>query len=112
MNSWSVIRAVAVAGAFVVTVGIAAADPGQVQQPDQSQQNQTPPPPQPATPPKDPMDEVVCKKEEATTGSRLGARKVCKTRREWKQIQDDARRMMQDADQASGTNNPTSGGGS
>lgn len=35
-------------------------------------------------PEKDPMDEVVCRREETTVGSRLGARKVCKTRRQWR----------------------------
>lgn len=52
-----------------------------------------PAPPAPgtqSTTERDPMDEIVCKKEEATVGSRLGARKVCKTRRKWRDEQRDA----------------------
>ncbi len=39
---------------------------------------------------KDPLDEIVCRKEEATVGSRIGARKICKTRRQWRDEQRDA----------------------
>jgi hypothetical protein len=30
------------------------------------------------------MDEVVCKRDQSTVGSRLDSRKVCKTRRQWR----------------------------
>ena len=40
--------------------------------------------------PKNDLDQVVCRYEEVT-GSRLGGRKVCHTRREWEQISADAR---------------------
>lgn len=32
---------------------------------------------------KKPGDEVICKRIEATTGSRMGAKKVCRTKAEW-----------------------------
>jgi hypothetical protein len=57
-------------------------------------QEVAPPAPPPASAPqtteKDPLDEIVCRKEEATVGSRLGARKVCKTRRQWRDEKRDA----------------------
>jgi len=37
----------------------------------------------------DPLDKVVCHQEE-TVGSLLPGRKVCHTRREWRQINDNA----------------------
>lgn len=36
------------------------------------------------------MDEVICKKFPAPTGSRLGARRVCDTRRNWEQMEHDS----------------------
>ena len=43
------------------------------------------PAPAPALP--DPDDEVICKKEEPRMGSVLGRRKICKTRREWREME-------------------------
>ena len=48
------------------------------------------PAPQPSTPPaakEDPLNKVVCRKEESL-GSRLNAKRVCLTVREWKDMQD------------------------
>src|SRR6185295_1791248 len=42
---------------------------------------------QPAPAPPDPDDEVICKKEEPRMGSVLNRRKVCKTRRDWREEQ-------------------------
>ncbi len=50
----------------------------------------SPSPPATQTAEKDPLDEIVCRNEEATVGSRLGSRKVCKTRRQWRDEQRDA----------------------
>jgi hypothetical protein len=56
--------------------------------------------PQPAeaapeqAPAQDP-DEVICKKLEADTGTRLGKRKECRTRREWDQIAEEAKQNLQ-----------------
>ena len=36
---------------------------------------------------KDKDDEIVCKKEPAPIGSRIGSRKVCRTVAEWRRIQ-------------------------
>lgn len=70
------------------------------------------PPPAPALPAtqtteKDPLDEIVCRKEEATVGSRLGSRKVCKTRRQWR---DDQRNATSD-DLPDGSLQPAPGSG-
>jgi hypothetical protein len=46
-----------------------------------------PPPPPPATADEDEtesMDVIICKTEPPEVGSRLGKRKICKTRREWR----------------------------
>jgi hypothetical protein len=53
---------------------------------------QTQPPEQ--APAQDP-DEVICKKLEADTGTRLGKRKECRTRREWDQIAEEAKQNLQ-----------------
>jgi hypothetical protein len=90
--------ALAVLGVFLLSGAAYASDtPAQPSQPSPPQGDQAPPPPgAPATPAapqtteKDPLDEIVCRKEEATVGSRLGARKVCKTRRQWRDEKRDA----------------------
>jgi hypothetical protein len=72
---------------------------------------QTAPPPPPAaegqpqaqqpasgTPEQAPAEdpnEVVCKKLEADTGTRLGKRKECRTRQEWNQIAEEAKRNLE-----------------
>jgi hypothetical protein len=59
-----------------------------------------PPAQQPATgtpeqaPAADP-NEVICKKLEADTGTRLGKRKECRTRQEWDQIAEEAKRNLE-----------------
>jgi hypothetical protein len=45
-------------------------------------------------PAKDP-NEVICKKLEAETGTRLGKRKECRTRREWDQLAEEAKENLQ-----------------
>ncbi len=49
---------------------------------------------QPAAPAEDPK-EVICKKLEADTGTRLGKRKECRTREEWKQIAEEAKQNLE-----------------
>ena len=41
--------------------------------------------------------EVVCRRVAAPTGSRIGARNICRTRAEWDAINRDARNEMEDA---------------
>ena len=41
-------------------------------------------------------DRVICREEEAPTGSRLGGHKVCRTKREWDQAARDAQDMLDD----------------
>lgn len=59
-----------------------------------------PPAQQPASgtpeqaPAEDP-NEVICKKLEAETGTRLGKRKECRTREEWDQIAEEARQNLE-----------------
>jgi hypothetical protein len=89
------VLALAVMGAFLLA-GVAyasdppsappAAPPAPPAESDAPTPPEAPPAP-PATQPteKDPLDEVVCRKEEGTVGSRLGSRKVCKTRRQWRE---------------------------
>ena len=115
MKNWVGIGAVAIVGALAFAA-VASADttppaPEQPTSPPQSApQPQPPQPQQPVMGPKDPLDEVVCKKQE-TSGSRIGGKKVCKTRREWIQASDDARRFMTNSDKAAGASNPSSGSG-
>lgn len=42
-------------------------------------------------------NEVICKKMEAETGTRLGKRKECHTRKEWDEIAEESRREMEKA---------------
>ncbi len=69
----------------------------------------TPPPPpsgeatttttpeQPAPEAADSNDQkVVCRKEEAMTGSRLGARKICRTVAEWRRISETAKQTVEE----------------
>ena len=60
----------------------------------------TPAPPAAAAPPaekakKNPMDEVVCKRLEIT-GSRLGPKQVCRTRRAWEEMTRDSQENIRD----------------
>jgi hypothetical protein len=92
------VSALAVVGTFLLTGAAFASNPPPAPPapPSPPTGDVAPPPPAPAAPPstqtteKDPLDEIVCKKEEATVGSRLGARKVCKTRRQWRDEKRDA----------------------
>jgi len=68
----------------------------------------TPPPPPPGetttTPAPEPDTQaaqsddqkVVCRKEEAMTGSRLGARKICRTVAEWRRMSETAKDTVQE----------------
>lgn len=47
----------------------------------------------------DPGDKVICKEEEET-GSRLGAHRVCHTKRDWERISRDAGDMVDQATKA------------
>jgi hypothetical protein len=69
---------------FVVLSGAALANEA-LPPPGQGTAQPAPSSTPPQTAQKDPLDEIVCRKEEATVGSRLGARKVCKTRRQWRE---------------------------
>jgi hypothetical protein len=42
-------------------------------------------------------DEVICKKLPAETGTRLGKRKECRTRREWQDIEAEAKQNLEKA---------------
>lgn len=74
-----------------------------------AEEAQTPPPAdaQTAAPPADPAaadaakptedpDEVICKRLEAETGTRLGKRKECRSRREWDEIAQEAKNALEE----------------
>ena len=109
------VRALAVAGAFALfaAAGVAMAEDTPATQPAPEQGATAPAQPVVRTgqEPADAQDEVVCKKEEATTGTRLGAKKICKTRREWDQLARDSQEALRHSQDASGRSNPTSGSG-
>ncbi|MBL8781708.1 MAG: hypothetical protein JNL06_12305 [Alphaproteobacteria bacterium] len=94
------VSALAVMGAFLLAGAAYASDtppaPPAPSSPPPQGEASPPPPGAPPAPPtsqtaeKDPLDEIVCRKEEATVGSRLGSRKVCKTRRQWRDEKRDA----------------------
>jgi len=46
--------------------------------------------------PIDNPDEIICKQTPPPTGSRLGGGRECHTRRQWEQMQKDAREVTQD----------------
>lgn len=87
--------------ALTATLGVAMAD--DTPPPSTTAPSNTTPPTPPAgqnAPPDaekpDPRDAVVCKKEPPATGSRIGAKKVCRTVREWGEIQAEAREVTED----------------
>lgn len=41
--------------------------------------------------------EVICRRIAPPTGSRIGPRRICKTRYQWDSIRDEARQLTQDA---------------
>lgn len=43
------------------------------------------------------LDEIVCKAEDPPTGTRLGARRVCQTQREWNEQRDRERQAIMNA---------------
>jgi hypothetical protein len=48
------------------------------------------------------LDKVVCKRLPPPTGSRLGARRVCLTEREWRQERQESREFMRNQQEKSG----------
>jgi hypothetical protein len=55
----------------------------------------------------DDLDRIVCKAPvDGDTGTRLPAKKTCHSKREWNEISDNARRLMDD--RVTHQNNPTS----
>ena len=79
----------------------ASADPAQTATP---QTQAAVPAAQPAAPDPD-LDKVECRTMEAKTGSRLGARRECRTKREWDDIMARDQREIQKM-QASGNLSP------
>jgi hypothetical protein len=55
-------------------------------------------------------DKVICKKVDVP-GTRIGGKKVCKTKREWAEIQRENADAVRSAQDAGLRNNPTSGSG-
>jgi hypothetical protein len=41
------------------------------------------------------LDTIVCKTMDPTTGSRLGARRVCQSQRAWNQLHEDAQKNLE-----------------
>lgn len=55
-------------------------------------------------------ERVICKKVDVP-GTRIGGKKVCKTKREWDQVQRDTADALRRTQDAGLRNNPTSGSG-
>jgi len=51
-------------------------------------------------------DEVVCKRVDAPTGSRAGAKKVCRTASEWRKLQEGARETVESVQSQGRAENP------
>ena len=94
MNHSKLLRAFAIGGVVAIAVSFAPvafaeqapgstppAEGHPASAPSDSTAARTPTPPAPGSP-----DEVVCKTEKIT-GSRLGATRICKTRRDWGEIE-------------------------
>jgi len=56
------------------------------------------------------LDKVICKKVDVP-GTRIGGKKVCKTKREWNQIRRDTADAVRQSQDAGLRNNPTSAAG-
>jgi hypothetical protein len=41
-------------------------------------------------------EEVVCQRDEAMTGSRLGRKKICMTRREWAELRNESQNVLKE----------------
>lgn len=101
MNQLKLLRGLGVAGLMALAAGyanVAAADETPAapaatttEQPATPPANTAQTPPAPGSP-----EEVVCKKDEAATGTRLGSKKICMTRREWAEIQKDSQEAVGD----------------
>lgn len=101
--------------AFAASVAVAAAEPA-TQSPQTSEPATTPThpatQPSPASSEQDAdLDKVVCKKV-TVTGTLIGAKKVCKKKREWAQIERDSQEALRRSQDGSLRSNPSSGGGS
>lgn len=44
-----------------------------------------------------PQTQIICRRQAAPTGSRIGTRRVCKTRHEWDMIRAETRNQLEDA---------------
>ena len=51
-------------------------------------------------------EEMICQREDAPTGTRFGARKVCKTRKEWDAIAREAKAVLGDQQDRALRTNP------
>jgi hypothetical protein len=60
----------------------------------------------PQASPPDPNDDMICKTYPPPTGTLLGARKVCKTRRDWKEMNQAASDYARDLQKSSTLTNP------
>ncbi|MBL9096781.1 MAG: hypothetical protein JNK07_07625 [Alphaproteobacteria bacterium] len=76
------------------------------QQPPQSQQATVPP----ATDSDSDREKVICKKVDVP-GTRIGGKKVCKTKREWDEVRRDTSDAVRRSQDAALRSNPSSGGG-
>ncbi len=74
---------------IVATSPVLAVDEQAIRAAAQSPAAPAPPPPGAKKPPANSDDEIVCKREDEL-GSRLGGKKVCMTRRDWRQQSNDA----------------------
>ena len=109
MLSFAYIRTLVLGTSFALVASMNAASAADTTPPPTPATQETPSgtttPATPETPPttdpanateKKPGDEIVCRKEPPATGSRIGARKICRTAREWIAIQAEARAVTED----------------
>ena len=89
--------ALVAAAAFVLASPVGA----QTQAPASGQ-----PAPQQTAAPQENPDEIICKEGTPVTGSRLGARKICHTRRQWDEISQNSRDITKDAQDRALTSRP------
>ncbi|HEX3664920.1 MAG TPA: hypothetical protein VHU23_06790 [Rhizomicrobium sp.] len=94
----------AVSAAAVLTPALASADPGQTQTAPAATATTAPSTPAlqqtaqatPATAaPSSNSDEIVCRTQPPTTGTRLGATRECHTQRDWDRRQEETQKMVQ-----------------
>lgn len=56
------------------------------------------------------VNRIICRREPAPTGSRIGSRRICRTEHQWNAIEAESRNMLEDIGNRSRVGNEGGGG--